>query len=147
MAPKNRSRLEIVYDIISAARRPAKKTHLMYKSNLSFKQLDLYLSSLLENGLVEERLDEDEGRTFCVTRQGINYIDIFERLQGFFTLPPLSPESPRGLSGVRRGRRPIGYVFRGEDKKVERQKEEEEESSTMIGSRRYGLLAEQEFIY
>ncbi|HZW54800.1 MAG TPA: winged helix-turn-helix domain-containing protein [Nitrososphaerales archaeon] len=110
MAPKNRSRLEIVYDIISAARHPAKKTHLMYKSNLSFKQLDLYLSSLLENGLVEERFDEEEGRTYCVTRAGMNFIEIFERLEAFFTVP-LSSESSRTASALARRNRRRGLMF------------------------------------
>ncbi len=84
MALKNRSRVEILYDIVASAKSAAKKTHLMYKSNLSFKQLDLYLGYILQNGLLEERLDEDGGRFYCLTNKGNEFMGLFEHLQTFF---------------------------------------------------------------
>ena len=79
---KNRSRVEILYDIIDAARTSAKKTHLMYRSNLSFKQLDMYLRFLLGRGLVGEHLDiEDASKSYRVTPEGMQFISLFESLQ------------------------------------------------------------------
>jgi predicted transcriptional regulator len=85
MALKNRSRVEILYDIVASAKTAAKKTHLMYKSNLSFKQLDLYLEYILQNGLLEERFDDDNGgKVYALTNRGIEFLNLFEHLQSFF---------------------------------------------------------------
>jgi len=89
LALKNRSRVEILYDIVASARSAAKKTHLMYKSNLSFKQLDLYLGYILQNGLLEERLDEEGSRMYCLTNKGNEFLSLFEHLQTFF--PNMKP--------------------------------------------------------
>ena len=89
---KNRSRVEILYDIIVSARGSAKKTRLMYKSNLSFKQLNLYLGFLLQNKLVEERFDVDDGtRTYFVTNRGLQFLELFENLQSYMGIVK-SPE-------------------------------------------------------
>jgi predicted transcriptional regulator len=81
---KNRSRVEILYDIIAAARASARKTHLMYKSNLSFRQLDIYLKFLLRQSLVEERFDiEDGSKRYYVTSKGLQFLELFENLQSY----------------------------------------------------------------
>ncbi len=100
---KNRSRLDILYDIITASRPMAKKTHLMYKSNLSFKQLDIYLGILLENGLLQERNDIEQGRVFCATNRGITFTRLFEQIQTFLGSPPeiQSTESEDSLASVK----------------------------------------------
>jgi predicted transcriptional regulator len=51
---KNRSRTEILYDLVRATRGGAKKTHLMYKANLSYTVLEQYLKFLLDNDLIRE---------------------------------------------------------------------------------------------
>lgn len=84
MTMKNRSRVEILYDIIAAARASARKTHLMYRSNLSFKQLDIYLKFLLRQSLMEERFDiEDGSKRYYVTSKGLQFLVLFENLQSF----------------------------------------------------------------
>lgn len=50
---KNRGRLEIVRDMLSAASEKNKKTRIMYQASLSYRLLEKYLRSLLESGLVE----------------------------------------------------------------------------------------------
>jgi hypothetical protein len=56
----------------------------MYKSNLSFKQLDMYLKFLLRQSLVEEHVDlEDGSKTYFVTNKGLQFLSLFENLQGF----------------------------------------------------------------
>ena len=84
---KNRSRMEILYDIVSASKSPAKKTNLMYKSNLSFKQLELYLGFLIEQGLIEVRPEESgSGRMYGATSRGFQFSKLFEDLQGYLTI-------------------------------------------------------------
>lgn len=79
--------MEILYDIVSASKSPAKKTNLMYKSNLSFKQLELYLGFLIEQGLIEVRPEEGgSGRMYGATSRGFQFSKLFEDLQGYLTI-------------------------------------------------------------
>jgi predicted transcriptional regulator len=97
---KNRSRVEILYDIVSASRGSAKKTHLMYKSNLSFKQLRLYLDFLLYRDLIEEKIDPEVegGRIYSPTAKGLQFLTLFLDLQGFLgvntAVEPMQSHSP-----------------------------------------------------
>jgi predicted transcriptional regulator len=91
---KNRSRVEILYDIVSAAKPSSKKTHLMYKGNLSYQQLDLYLNFILRNGLLEERF-VDETRLYFVTEKGIEFLRLFEDLHNLIT--PIKLQSSDSL--------------------------------------------------
>jgi len=50
---KNRGRLEIIRDMLSAASEKTRKTRIMYQANLSYRLLEKYLKSLLESGLVK----------------------------------------------------------------------------------------------
>jgi len=51
-AARRRSRYDIIAEILSAARDGARPTHIMYKSNLSFRQQRKYLNRLLDAGLI-----------------------------------------------------------------------------------------------
>jgi predicted transcriptional regulator len=51
----NRSRTEIVGNILDAANGGASKTKIMYTAFLSYNQLKEYLSVLIENNLIEYR--------------------------------------------------------------------------------------------
>ena len=48
-----RDRHEIVAEILETAIGGAIKTHIMYKAKLSYNQLNDYLTSLVESGLLE----------------------------------------------------------------------------------------------
>lgn len=87
MEIKNRSRMDIYYDILTAARRSVRKTHIMYRSNLSYKQLDIYLTNLVRNNLIEE-VQDDDARVYIVTSRGLNFIELFEDISKY-----LSPDS------------------------------------------------------
>ena len=50
---KNRGRLEIIRDMLSAASEKTRKTRIMYQASLSYRLLEKYLKSLLESGLVQ----------------------------------------------------------------------------------------------
>ena len=71
---KNRRRLEIVRDMLSAASVKTKKTRIMYQANLSYRQMEKYLNSLLESGLVE---CEDDS-FYLITWKGKEFLEMYE---------------------------------------------------------------------
>ena len=68
---KYRGKLQIIADILSVVRGGAKKTHVMYRANLSFTLLKRYLSEVLEAGLVS-CVDEDN---YELTKRGQSFLD------------------------------------------------------------------------
>ena len=81
----NRSRTEIVGNILDAANGGTSKTKIMYSAFLSYNQLNEYLSILIENNLIEYL---DGTKTFKTTEKGLNLLKIHnemaELLQDYF---------------------------------------------------------------
>ena len=74
---KNRSRTEIVGNILDAANGGVTKTKIMYIAFLSYGQLREYLSILIENNLLEYI----EGtQTYKTTEKGINFLKIYSEI-------------------------------------------------------------------
>ena len=70
---RRRDKLCIMADIIEIAREGALKTQIMYKANLSFTQLNNYISFLLSNNLIAPAIyDGREG--YMVTAQGLDFL-------------------------------------------------------------------------
>lgn len=86
--------MDIYFDILSASRQPVRKTHLMYRSNLSYKQLDIYLGALIDCKLIEEGL-EDGAKIYNITSRGLNFIELFENIMGY--LIPKGKNPPQEL--------------------------------------------------
>ena len=88
----HRSRVDIIANILLAANGGAKKTHIMYKCNLSFKQLHAYLKFLVEIGLlslVNEKTKTDESFVlFETTKKGQSFLKTYKNLKAL-----LSPNS------------------------------------------------------
>ena len=76
---KYRDKLEIVHDILSAVSGGIKKTHIMYKANLSYKLLARYLDDLLTADLVVLK----ENSLYCLTERGEQFLS---RCKIYFTL-------------------------------------------------------------
>ncbi len=74
----NRSRTEIVGNILDAANGWVSKTKIMYTAFLSFGQLKEYLSVLIENNLLEY-LDADN--KFKTTEKGLNYLKMHNQIE------------------------------------------------------------------
>ena len=75
---KNRSRTEIVSNILDAANGGTTKIKIMYTAFLSYNQLKEYLSILIENNLVEYL----EGtRTFRTTEKGLNFLKMHNEIE------------------------------------------------------------------
>jgi predicted transcriptional regulator len=82
---KKRNRLEVIYDILKAISNKQgeiKPTHIMYKSNLSHKMLEQYLSELLQNGLIIE-CHKPKGKTYNVTSKGFDYLNKYRIIKKF----------------------------------------------------------------
>jgi predicted transcriptional regulator len=111
-APKRRDQLVIIAEIINIAKSGSSKTHIMFKANLSFKQLNQYLSILTETGLLEKS-QTDGKEIYSATQKGLNFvekqreiisllnIDIHEMKVktsfGFYPLPKSKPFMPGQL--------------------------------------------------
>ena len=79
----HRGNFDIIADILDASCGGAKKTSLMYRCNLSFKQLKHYSHFLLENGLLyfNYGVNESETGTFEVTDKGRNFLKAYRSLK------------------------------------------------------------------
>lgn len=79
---RNRSRIDILANLLSAARGGSLKTHLMYRANLSFVLATQYLALLCESGLICEVLDEEmESKRYQTTEKGLKFLQIYDSLQ------------------------------------------------------------------
>lgn len=65
-----------MYTILVLASKDLKKTHIMYKANLSHKQLKKYLRILVNKELLTK--DDD---TYVTTDLGLQFIDKFRDIQ------------------------------------------------------------------
>ncbi|MCX9012253.1 MAG: hypothetical protein OIN66_14175 [Candidatus Methanoperedens sp.] len=63
-----RNRLEIIIDILEAAKEGINKTGIVYKTNLNFWITNKYLALLIEKGFLEKKGEEyattDNGKVF-----------------------------------------------------------------------------------
>ena len=74
MSNKNRSSLDIVREVLSVAKVKVCKTRIMYGANLSFLQLEKYLSTLIGNSLLS--FDGDSG--YLTTTSGNKFLVLYE---------------------------------------------------------------------
>jgi predicted transcriptional regulator len=73
----NRSRTEIVGNILDAATGGTTKTKIMYYAFLSYSQLNEYLSILIENNLIEYL---DGTHKFKTTEKGLFFLKIHNEI-------------------------------------------------------------------
>ena len=70
----NRSHLDIVRDILSAALVESRKTRIMYQANLSYTQVKKYLHDLLER----ELLNHDGTSFYLITKKGRQFLELYD---------------------------------------------------------------------
>jgi len=85
----HRGRLDIIADILEASNNGAKKTYLMYRCNLSFKQLKYYLVFLLRKGLLNTVVDDGNPNPnpglFKITDKGKEFLKAYKGLRALIT--------------------------------------------------------------
>jgi predicted transcriptional regulator len=84
---QKRSDIDIIADILSAAKRGAKKTPIMYGCNLSHSQLQVYLQILHEMKLLVFNSKEEgaEQNYFKTTSKGLKFLDAYRALKRLMT--------------------------------------------------------------
>jgi len=80
----NRTRVEILASILKVAGEQTLKTHIMYKANLSHRQLEKYLNFLETNGMLA-RKSEDNVTLFHVTEKGLEFLKDYARISTYLT--------------------------------------------------------------
>ncbi len=77
---KRRDRLNIMAEVLAVTSNGALKTQIMYKANLSFAQLNEYLSFLLEVGLLKT-VKKRERTVYKTTRKGVKYLESYAEIR------------------------------------------------------------------
>lgn len=92
-----RSKLEMYIDILRvlAQRGPLKLTHIMYKANVNCSVLKQYLTFLMDQKLVEERMQGKKRVVYAVTQKGITVLKYFRELKA--VLPIVEDQRARRL--------------------------------------------------
>jgi len=76
---KRRDRLYIIAEILTVAKDGSLKTQIMYRANLSFAQLNEYVSFLLKIKLL--KVTEEDGRTvYKITTKGVKFLQSYEEI-------------------------------------------------------------------
>jgi predicted transcriptional regulator len=77
--------MEILARILHVADRGTLKTHIMYKANLSHRQLEKYLKFLQSEGLLSEFIDEETASNmYKVTERGIEFLKEYIHFSRYF---------------------------------------------------------------
>lgn len=88
MFNKRRSEIQIIGNILDLTKDGAKKTEILYQSNMSFSQLKNYLSCLLEKNLIEEGTvlngNGITSKMFINTEKGNNLLEDIHKIMIYF---------------------------------------------------------------
>ena len=79
---KRRDRLYILSEILTIAKGGCLKTQIMYRANLSFAQLNEYLSFLIKMDLLKVK-NENGKSTYGTTAKGEKYLEKYKDLANF----------------------------------------------------------------
>ena len=84
---RKRNDIDIVASILNEARMGARKTRIMYRCNLSHRQLEVYLELLLGMRFLVTQLDKDSNNLdlFKTTAKGLEFLDAYCTLKALMT--------------------------------------------------------------
>jgi len=78
----NRGKIQIMGDVLGLATSGIKKTHIMYRANLSYEQVHLYLGELIGKRLIAQDVSPD-GVVYRTTEKGREFLLYYTRLVDF----------------------------------------------------------------
>ena len=78
----NRGKIQIMGDVLALATSGIKKTHIMYRANLSYEQVHLYLGELIGKRLIAQDVSSD-GVVYRTTEKGREFLLCYTRLVEF----------------------------------------------------------------
>jgi predicted transcriptional regulator len=82
---RKRSRTDIIHDIMMSIQNKngrIKPTHLMYKANLSYNQMNSYLEELLEKEFIEKTI-EKKSNYLLMTDKGFDFTQKIREMKDF----------------------------------------------------------------
>jgi predicted transcriptional regulator len=79
-----RGRFEIIYGILTVCRKPARKTRILYKCNLSYNQFQKYLEYLCTHNLLNNS-KTDLKTVYHITDKGKEFLEEYERLNNLLS--------------------------------------------------------------
>jgi predicted transcriptional regulator len=82
----HRSRIDIIANILNTAEHGAKKTHIMYQCNLSYRQLTGYLQLLDDMNLLTR--NPKNPNTYQVTQKGKNFTQAYKNMKAILDTKP-----------------------------------------------------------
>ena len=77
--------MDIISDMLAIVQEKGgsiKPTHLLYKSNLSYKKMLEYVKELMDKGMVGEK-EEKGKKMYIITEKGSAYIQEFRKIKEF----------------------------------------------------------------
>jgi len=82
-----RSRIDIMAAILTEAVEDTRKTRIMYRCNLSHRQLQSYLKLLLSMGMLRSFLEggESESKFFETTQKGKEFLSAYRTLKALMS--------------------------------------------------------------
>jgi predicted transcriptional regulator len=80
----NRGKIEIMADVLALSTSGIKKTHIMYRANLSYEQILYYLNQLLGKGLIAQDLS-DGALVYRTTEKGREFLSFYSRMSDLIT--------------------------------------------------------------
>jgi predicted transcriptional regulator len=87
----NRGKIQIMGDVLALATSGIKKTHIMYRANLSYEQVYLYLGDLIGKRLIAQDVSPD-GVVYRTTEKGREFLLHYTRLVEFLEEEKQEPE-------------------------------------------------------
>jgi len=84
---RKRSDIDIIASILNEAHEDSRKTRIMYRCNLSHRQLRVYLKLLLGMRLLafHSEKDSNELHLFKTTTKGLKFLDAYRTLKALIT--------------------------------------------------------------
>jgi predicted transcriptional regulator len=83
----NRGKIQIMGDVLALATSGIKKTHIMYRANLSYEQVHLYLGELIGKRLISQDVSPD-GVVYRTTTKGREFLLYYTHLVEFLEEEP-----------------------------------------------------------
>jgi predicted transcriptional regulator len=85
---KNRNKVDIIYDILaSAVDGGVKKTHIMYRANLSSEQMKFYFHTLVSHSLLSTDKDSEDNSIYKTTQKGFKFLQCCIQIKSLISQP------------------------------------------------------------
>lgn len=84
---RKRSDIDIIANILVEADKGTKKTHILYRCNLSHRQLQLYLQILYDMGFLASYSNNEGSKMkyFRTTQKGLAFLDAYRTLKSLMS--------------------------------------------------------------